>query len=158
MYGEIFAKQAGIAIVHVPYKGANDVAKDFIAGRVHMQFASSSAAVALAKTGEIRMLAVVAHQRSPLFPDLPTMAEQGVTGVDIESWVGWFGPAGMPRAVVAKLNAAINEVLATPKVREEYRLGGAEARGSTPEQFAATVRQTYDDWGRTLQQVGFTKL
>jgi tripartite-type tricarboxylate transporter receptor subunit TctC len=158
MYGEIFARQAGIDIVHVPYKGASDVAKDFIAGRVHLQFASSSAAVALAKSGEIRMLAVVAPRRSPLFPDLPTMAEQGVTGVDIESWVGWFGPAGMPPAVVARLNEAINQALKLPRVRDDYRLGGAEAHGSTPEQFAAMVRDTYNQWGRVLQQIGFTKL
>jgi tripartite-type tricarboxylate transporter receptor subunit TctC len=157
MYGDIFAKKAGIDIVHVPYKGANDVAKDFIAGRVHMQFASSSAAVALAKSGEIRMLAVVAPNRSSLFPDLPTMGQEGVSGVDIESWVGYFGPAGMPAPVVARLNAAINEALKMPKVREDYRQGGAEAKGSTPEEFAAIVRNTYDQWGRTLQQVGFTK-
>jgi len=98
VYGEIFARQSGIDIVHVPYKGANDVAKDFIAGRVQLQFASSSAAVALARTGEIRMLAVVAPRRSELFPDLPTMAEQGVGNMEIDSWIGFFGPgAGADR-------------------------------------------------------------
>lgn len=158
MYGEIFARQAGINMVHVPYKGANDVAKDFIAGRVHLQFASSSAAVALTKTGEIRMLGVVAAKRSTLFPELPTMAEQGVNGVDIESWVGYFGPAGMPPAVVARLNEAINQGLKSPKLREDYRTGGAEAQGSTPEQFGAIVRDTYGQWGRMLQQIGFTKI
>jgi len=158
MYGEIFARQAGIDIVHVPYKGANDVAKDFITGRVHMQFASSSAAVALAKTGEVRMLAVVSAKRSPLFPDLPTMGEQGVSGVDIDSWVGWFGPAGMAPSTVQRLNEAINQVLRLPQLREEYRQGGAEAQGSTPEQFAGIVRGTYDQWGSMLQKIGFTKL
>lgn len=158
MYGEIFARQAGIDIVHVPYKGANDVAKDFIAGRVQLQFASSSAAVTLAKTGQVRMLAVVAPKRSGLFPDLPTMGEQGVSGVDIESWVGYFGPAGMAPQVVAKLNDAIGQVLKMPSVRDEYKKGGAEAQPSSPEQFAAIVRGTYDQWGRTLQQIGFTKI
>ncbi|NML43390.1 tripartite tricarboxylate transporter substrate binding protein [Ramlibacter sp. G-1-2-2] len=158
MYGEIFARQAGIDIVHVPYKGANDVAKDFITGRVHMQFASSSAAVALAKTGEVRMLAVVSAKRSPLFPDLPTMGEQGVSGVDIDSWVGWFGPAGMAPSTVKRLNEAINQVLKLPQLREEYKQGGAEAQGSTPEQFAGIVHGTYDQWGSMLQKIGFTKL
>jgi tripartite-type tricarboxylate transporter receptor subunit TctC len=158
MYGAIFARQAGIDIVHVPYKGANDVSKDFIAGRVHMQFASSSAAVMLAKSGQIRMLAVVGAKRSPLFPDLPTMAEQGVSGVDIDSWVGWFGPANMPPQVVARLNDAINRVLKMPKVQEDFRNAGAEAKGSTPAEFAATVRDTYDQWGRMLAHIGFTKL
>jgi tripartite-type tricarboxylate transporter receptor subunit TctC len=158
IYGEVFAKKAGIAIVHVPYKGANDVAKDFVTGRVHIQFASSSGAVALAKTGEVRMLAVVAPKRSPLFPELPTMGEQGVAGVDIESWVGYFGPAGLPAPVVARLNTAIGEALKVPKLREDYRAGGAEAQGSSPGQFAAMLRETYNAWGTALQQVGFGKM
>jgi len=157
MYGEIFAKKAGIDMVHVPYKGANDVSKDFIAGRVHLQFASSSGAVALARSGQVRMLAVVAPKRSPLFPDLPTMGEQGVSGVDIESWVGYFGPAGMAPKTVAKLNDAIGQALRTPKVREDYRQGGAEAKPSTPAEFAAIVRGTYDQWAQTLQRIGFQK-
>lgn len=157
MYGEILSKQAGIEMVHVPYKGANDVSKDFIAGRVHLQFASSSAAVALAKSGEVRMLAVVAPKRSNLFPDLPTMGEQGMGGVDIESWVGYFGPAGMAPQTVAKLNAALAQALNTPRVREEYRQAGAEAHPSSPEQFAAVVRETYNQWGKMLQQIGYRK-
>ncbi|MBL0421095.1 tripartite tricarboxylate transporter substrate binding protein [Ramlibacter sp. AW1] len=157
LYGEIFARQAGIDMVHVPYKGANDVAKDFISGRVHLQFASSSAAVALAKTGEVRMIGVVAGKRSPLFSDLPTMGEQGVSGVDIESWVGYFGPAGMPPATVRKLNDAIGQVLKMPKLQEDYRQGGAEAKPSTPEEFARIVRGTYDEWAQTLQKIGYAK-
>ena len=158
MYGMIFCKQAGIAMVHVPYKGANDVSKDFIAGRVHVQFASSSAAVALANTGKVRMLAVVGAKRSPLFPDLPTMAEQGVSGMDIDSWVGYFGPAGMAPATVQRLNASINQVLKMPKVQKDYELAGAEAQGSTPEGFGKILRTTYDQWGGMLEKIGFTKL
>jgi len=157
IYGEIFAKQSGIDIVHVPYKGANDVAKDFIAGRVQLQFASSSAAVALAKSGEVRMLAVVAPKRSTLFPDLPTMAEQGVGNMDIDSWIGFFGPAGMAPQAVAKLNDALTQALKTTKVREDFRLGGVEAQGSTPGQFASVVRDSYTQWGRVLAQIGFKK-
>ncbi|HXE50320.1 MAG TPA: tripartite tricarboxylate transporter substrate-binding protein [Ramlibacter sp.] len=157
VYGEIFARQSGIDIVHVPYKGANDVAKDFIAGRVQLQFASSSAAVALARTGEIRMLAVVAPRRSELFPDLPTMAEQGVGNMEIDSWIGFFGPAGMAPQTVARLNDAISQVLKMPKVRDDFRSGGVEAQTSTPEQFAATVRDSYNQWGRVLAQIGFRK-
>ena len=157
VYGEIFAKQSGIDIVHLPYKGANDVARDFIAGRVQLQFASSSAAVALTKSGEIRMLGVVAPKRSTLFPDLPTMAEQGVSNMDIDSWVGFFGPAGMTPQAVARLNDAIGQAVKLPKVREDFRAGGAEAQGSTPEQFGAIVRDSYNQWGRVLAQIGFTK-
>ena len=86
------------------------------------------------------------------------MGEQGVSGMDIESWVGYFGPAGMAPQTVAKLNDAIGQALRNPKVREEYRQGGAEAQGSTPEQFAAIVRDTYNQWGKMLDKIGFTKL
>ena len=157
IYGEIFGKQAGIDIVHVPYKGANDVAKDFISGRVQIQFASSSAAVSLAKSGEVRMLAIVAPRRSALFPDLPTMAEQGVANMDIDSWIGFFGPAGMAPQTVARLNDAISQSLKTPKVREDFRSGGVEAQTSTPEQFGTIVRDSYNQWGRVLAQIGFRK-
>jgi tripartite-type tricarboxylate transporter receptor subunit TctC len=157
IFGEVFAKQAGIDIVHVPYKGANDVAKDFIAGRVHLQFASSSAAVALARSGEVRMIAAIAPRRSALFPDLPTMTEQGINGVDIESWIGFVGPAGMERKTVARLSEAIGQVLKTPRLIEEFRTGGVEARWAGPEDFAAIIRSSWELWARTLTQVGFKK-
>jgi tripartite-type tricarboxylate transporter receptor subunit TctC len=157
IFGEIFAKQAGIDIVHVPYKGANDVAKDFVTGRVHMQFASSSAAVALAKSGEVRMIAAVAPKRSLLFPELPTMSEQGIVGVDIESWIGFFGPAGMAPPTVARLSEAIGQVLKMPKLQEDFHAGGVEARWVGSEKFAGTVRDSYQLWSRALAQIGFKK-
>ena len=157
IFGQVFAKQAGIDIVHVPYKGANDVAKDFVAGRVHMQFASSSAAVALAKTGQVRMIAAVAPRRSPLFPELPTMGEQGIADVDIESWIGFVGPSGMAPQTVAKLGDALGQVLKMPKVRDDFRAAGVEARWAGPEEFSRIVRESFQLWGRTLAQIGFTK-
>lgn len=157
IFGQIFAKQAGIDIVHVPYKGANDVAKDFIAGRVHLQFASSSAAVALAKSGEVRMIAAVAPKRSALFPDLATMSEQGISGVDIESWIGFVGPAGIPPATTRKLSDGIAQVLAMPKVRDDFRAGGVEAKWLSPEDFAAAIRNSYQLWASALANIGFKK-
>ena len=157
IFGQVFAKQAGIDMVHVPYKGANDVAKDFLVGRVHLQFASSSGAVALVKSGEIRMIAAVAPKRSALFPDLPTMAEQGIQGVDIESWIGFVGPAGMEPAIVAKLNDAIGQVVGTPKIRQDFRTGGVEAAAATPQQFAAMIRESYNLWAKTVANIGLVK-
>lgn len=157
IFGQIFAKQAGIDIVHVPYKGANDVAKDFVAGRVHLQFASSSAAVALAKSGEVRMIAAVAPKRSGLFPDLATMSEQGISGVDIESWIGFVGPAGLPPATTKKLSDGIAQVLAMPKLRDDFRAGGVEAKWLSPEDFAAAIRNSYQLWASALANIGFKK-
>jgi tripartite-type tricarboxylate transporter receptor subunit TctC len=133
------------------------VAKDFISGRVHLQFASSSAAVALAKSGEVRMIAAVAPKRSALFPDLPTMSEQGISGVDIESWIGFVGPAGMEPRTVAKLSDAVGQILKMSKIREDFRVGGVEAKWAGPDEFAGMVRNSYQLWERTLAQVGFKK-
>jgi tripartite-type tricarboxylate transporter receptor subunit TctC len=157
IFGQVFARQAGIDMVHVPYKGANDVAKDFIAGRVHLQFASSSAAVALVKSGEIRMVAAVAPKRSALFPDLPTMSEQGIAGVDIESWIGFVGPAGMDPTVTSKLSDAIAQVLAMPKVRDDFRAGGVEAKWLGPQDFAGAIRNSYQLWEKALGAINFQK-
>lgn len=157
IFGQVFARQAGIDIVHVPYKGANDVAKDFVTGRVHLQFASSSAAVALARSGEVRMIAAVAPRRSALFPDLPTMGEQGISGIDIESWIGFVGPAGMDAKTTARLGEAIRQVLDTPKVREDFRNGGVEARWLGPQEFAGAIRTSYQLWEKALGAIGFQK-
>ena len=157
IFGSVFARQAGIDIVHVPYKGANDVAKDFVTGRVHMQFASSTAAVALAKSGEVRLIGTVAPRRSALFPDLPTMKEQGIANVDIDSWIGIVGPAGMEPQTVAKLSDAIGQVMKLPKVREDFLAGGAEPRWLNAQDFGGAVRESYQLWGKTLANIGFRK-
>ena len=157
IYGQMFARQAGIDIVHVPYKGANDVAKDFIAGRVHLQFASSSAAVALAKSGELRLLALVAPQRSSLFPELPTMGEQGIKGIEIESWIGFVGPAGIPPATVHRLSEAFAQILKTPSIQEAFRAGGVEAKWAGPDEFSMIIRNSYRQWGQTLGELGYKK-
>jgi tripartite-type tricarboxylate transporter receptor subunit TctC len=157
IFGQVFGKQAGIDIVHVPYKGANDVAKDFISGRVHMQFASSTAAVTLAKSGEVRLIGAVAPRRSSLFPDLPTMKEQGIANIDIESWIGFVGPAGMEPQTVAKLSDAVNQVLKTQKMRDDFRNGGVEPKWAGPGEFSAAVRESYNLWARTLANIGFKK-
>ena len=157
IFGQMFARQAGIDIVHVPYKGANDVAKDFMAGRVHLQFASSSAAVALARSGEVRMIAAVAPRRSALFPDLPTMSEQGISGVDIESWIGFVGPAGLEPKTTARLAEAIAQVLAMPKVRDEFRSGGVDAAWLGPQDFARAIRESYQLWEKALAGINYTK-
>ena len=157
IFGQMFARQAGIDIVHVPYKGANDVAKDFIAGRVHLQFASSSAAVALAKTGELRLLALVAQHRSTLFPELPTMGEQGIKGIDIESWIGFVGPSGMAPATVNRLSEALAQILKSPGIQEAFRSGGVEAKWAGPEEFSSIIRNSHRQWGQTLGELGYKK-
>ena len=157
IYGEAFVKKTGTDAVHIPYKGGSDAAKDLIAGRVQYMFDSASSAIITSGTGKVKVLAVAANARIPALPDVPTFAEQGFAGLDLPSWLGFYGPANMPPAVVEKLNTALGKVLAMPQVREFYRNGGYEAAGSSAQEFAQVTRTTYEQWGAMVQQVGLTK-
>ncbi|MBO9515295.1 MAG: tripartite tricarboxylate transporter substrate binding protein [Variovorax sp.] len=157
IYGEAFVKKTGIDAVHIPYKGGSDAAKDLIGGRVQYMFDSASSAVITSATGKVKILAVAASARIAALPEVPTFAEQGFTGLDLPSWLGFYGPARMPAPVVATLNAALAKVLAMPQVQEFYRSGGYEAGASTPDEFASITRSTYERWGTMVQQVGLTK-
>ncbi|EJE51850.1 hypothetical protein PMI14_03490 [Acidovorax sp. CF316] len=157
IYGEAFVRQAGLDAVHVPYKGGADAAKDFLAGRVQFYFDAAPNAIQNTATGKVRMLAVAAPQRSPLLPDVPTMGEQGVSGIDMASWLGFYGPARMPAPVLERLNAALAQVLAMPATRDFFRQGAYEAESSSPAALAALTRTTYDQWGETIRKLGLTK-
>lgn len=157
IYGEAFAQQTGLDVVHVPYKGGADAAKDFLAGRVQYYFDAAPNAIQNTATGKVRMLAVAAPKRSAMLPDVPTMTEQGVSGVDMPSWLGFFGPARMPAPVVARLNAALAQVLAMPATRDFFRQGAYEAESSSPAQLAELTRATYDQWGEMIRKLGLVK-
>lgn len=157
IYGEAFLKRTGIDAVHVPYKGGSDAAKDLIGARVEYMFDSASSALITLASGKVKIIAVAAGARIPALPDVPTFKEQGVSGLDLPSWLGFYAPANMPAPVLAKLNAALVQVLAMPQVREFYRNGGYEAGGSTPKEFANITRATYDKWGEMVKQVGLAK-
>ncbi|HYF20679.1 MAG TPA: tripartite tricarboxylate transporter substrate binding protein, partial [Ramlibacter sp.] len=157
LFGQLLAKQFGLDMVHVPYKGAGDVQKDLVAGRVQLMFAAAGGAVQFVRTGNVRMVGVAAPKRSHLLPGVPTLSEQGSTGLDIDGWVGFFGPAKMPPAVVSRLNAALAKVLADPRVKGEFEKGAYEAVSSSPQAFAASVRESYDRWGRIAAELGVQK-
>ena len=120
-------------------------------------FDSASSAIITSATGKVKVLAIAANARIAALPDVPTFAEQGYAGLDLPSWLGFYGPAHMPAPVVAKLNAALTRVLAMPQVREFYLSGGYEAGATTPEEFAGITRSTYERWGALVQQVGLAK-
>jgi tripartite-type tricarboxylate transporter receptor subunit TctC len=157
IYGEMFLKKTGTEAVHVPYKGGSDAAKDLIGGRVQLFFDSAASAIITAGTGKVKIIGIASESRIPALPDVPTLAEQGVAGLDLPSWLGFYGPAKMPPAVVATLNGGIAKALAMPDVKEFFRKGGYEAGGMSPEDFARLTRVTYDRWGAMIQQLGMTK-
>ena len=157
IFGQVFARNTGIDMVHVPYKGGADLAADLIENRVQLAFDAAPAAIQNAKSGKTKIIGVGAPARSPFLPNVPTLVEQGVPGLDITSFLGWFGPAKMPPETVRKLNAALKEAIAQPAVRDFYAQGAYTAESSSPEELAAAVKSAYDAWGALVRQAGIPK-
>ena len=152
--GELFKFMTGVQIVHVPYRGGALAIQDLMAGRVDVMFESLQSIAPFAHAGKVHALAVTADHRSPAFPDLPTVAEAGVPGYDAATWTGVIAPAGVPRPVVDKLNAAINKALKSPAFVQKFEKTGDEPGGGTPEEFAATIRKDSAKWGDVIARAG----
>ena len=152
--GELFKNMTGTEIVHVPYRGGAAAINDLIAGRVDFMFESLNSISPHAKSGNVRALGVSGDRRSPAFPDLPTVAEAGVTGYSAPTWSGLIGPAGLPRDVLAKLNEALNRAVSTPAFKERFGQIGDEPAGGTPEEFAATMQVELAKWKDVVQRSG----
>ena len=137
--GEMFKQSAGIDVVHIPFKGIPESLTDVISGRVQFSMAPIASSVSLIKEGRLRALGVSSKKRSSLYPDLPTIAEQGITGFEWDSWGGLLAPAKTPRAVINKLNREVVKILAQPDIIEKFRALGAEPNPTTPEEMDAYV-------------------
>jgi tripartite-type tricarboxylate transporter receptor subunit TctC len=152
--GELFKYMTGTDIVHVPYKGGAMAINDLIAGHVQVMFESLNSISTHARSGKVKALAVSGSKRSVGFPDLPTIAEAGVPGYDAATWTGVIGPAGMPRPIVLKLNAAINQAIAGPTFLARFAQIGDEPAGGTPEDFAETIRRDSAKWAEVVRRSG----
>ena len=152
--GELFKFMTGTNIVHVPYRGGALAINDLIAGHVDLMFESLQSIAVFARAGKVRALGVSGATRSPAFPDLPTIAEAGVPGYLAPTWTGVIAPAGMSRAIVDKLNAAINKALASEAFKEKFAKIGDEPGGGTPEEFAATIRTDFAKWADVIKRSG----
>jgi tripartite-type tricarboxylate transporter receptor subunit TctC len=152
--GELFKFMTGTEIVHVPYKGGAPAINDLLAGRVQMMFESLNSIAPFARSGAVRALAVSGDHRSAAFPDLPTVAEAGVPGYSAPTWSGVIAPAGVPRPIIDRLNAAINRALQSQAMRQFYASIGDEPAGGTPEEFAALIAADSDKWGEVIKRAG----
>ena len=152
--GELFKYMTGTDIVHVPYKGGAMAINDLIAGHVQVMWESLNSIAPHARSGKVRALAVSGAKRSPAFPDLPTIAEAGVPGYEAGSWTGVIVPAGLPRAVLNRLNLAVNEAIRSRLFVERFTLLGDEPAGGTPEQFAELIRTDSARWGEVIRRSG----
>ena len=143
---ELLMRQAHLKLTHVPYKGSGPAITDLLGSQVDAMMDQLTASIGHIKEGRIKALAVTSRARSPLLPNVPTLAELGVTGYEASTWTGIVGPAGMPPAVVEKLHAAIRRALSVESVRERYKSMGVELMDMTQPEFSAYVRADYEKW------------
>ena len=154
MAAELYKMMAGVDILHVPYKGSSFAMTDLLGGQVQLMFDNMPSALPQVKAGKLRALAVTSPKRSSALPDVPTMDEEGLKGFDATSWFGLLAPAGTPKDIIAKLNAAAVKALATPEMRERLASQGAEAVGNTPDQFAAFIKAEIEKWAKIVKASG----
>ena len=151
---EQFKIEAGMDLVHVPYKGLPGAIVDLIAGRVDVMMMTTAAAATHVQSGQLRMLAVVSPSRSPLSPDMPTLAEQGYPHVRGASWYGLLAPAGTPSEVLARLNTEMNAILAEKPVRDAFAKQGLEATGGTALRLAEAMASERELWRKIAELTG----
>ena len=153
--GELLKARSGLEMTHVPYKGSGPALIDLAAGNVQVLFVDIAGALPHIKSGKIVPLAVGGSKRSALLPDLPTVAEASkLADFEVSAWMGVLAPAGTPPAVIAQLNTALGKVLATAEIRERFAALGAEPLWSSPEEFAAHIRNETAKWSRLVKATG----
>ena len=149
--GALLENAAGIDLIHAPYKSGAAGATDLMGGQVQMMFEQMYSAMPAIKGGRLRALAITSKTRSPLLPDLPTMAEQGFPAIEVLNWQGLIAPKGISPELVKTLNAALNKALQDPEVKEKILSQGNEMGGGTPEVFAALIKTEAPRWGKVVR-------
>jgi tripartite-type tricarboxylate transporter receptor subunit TctC len=151
---EQFKALAGVSLVHVPYKGSGPAVIDLVAGRLHLTFENLPTVLPHVRSGKLKMLAVGTRSRSAFVPEYPTIAEAGVPGYESSTAFGVLLPAKAPAAIVARLNRETVKILQTPELKERLSTQGLEAVGSTPEQYAAHLKEELARYGRIAKAAG----
>jgi len=151
---EMFNTMAGVRLVHVPYKGNAEVYNALLGGHIKVHFSLVPSGIAHVRAGKLRVLAVTSEKRLPYLPDVPTIAESGFPTYEISSWQGMLAPAGTRPKVIAKINGEVIELLKTPAMRERMAREGADAVGSSPQQFGQRLKSEVDKWARVAKAAG----
>ena len=152
--GELFKREAGVDMLHVPYKGGAPALQALLAGDTQLMFDNLANSTPQLKAGKLKALAVTTAKRSALAPELPTLAETGLPGFDIYTWWGFLAPAGTPKEIVAKWNAEVTRILSTPEMRAFFAQQGAEPSPTTPEQFSALIRSEIPKYAKIVKESG----
>jgi tripartite-type tricarboxylate transporter receptor subunit TctC len=151
---ELFKSMTGVKITHVPYKGAPHAATDLVAGHIDMMFSSIALMLPHIQAHRVRLLGIASMKRSPQLPDVPTLSESGVPGYEAISWFGLLAPAKTPRSIVAKVNAALEQVVRNPETRRLLQTQGADPVASSPEEFAALIRSESEKYAKVVKSSG----
>jgi tripartite-type tricarboxylate transporter receptor subunit TctC len=152
--GELVRRMAGVNIVHVPYKGSGALLPDLLAGRVPMMFENIAIMTPHIKKGALRPIAISSAKRTPLLPDVPTVAETGLAGFEVLGWFAVLAPARTPQEVIRRLNNDINAALVKPAIVTRFAELGAEPLTGTPDQAAAFMRGEQEKWGKIIRDAG----
>ena len=140
--------------MHIPYKGSAGAENDLVAGTIPAMFLPIHVALPKLKAGQIKLLGSTLRERHPLFPDIPSLNEQGITGYDVDLWLGVWGPANMPADLVLKINTDLRAIVATPEMRDQLASQGLIPNTNTPEQFAKMVRDDHARWAKVVRDAG----
>jgi tripartite-type tricarboxylate transporter receptor subunit TctC len=151
---ELFRRMGGVAVVHIPYKGATPSMIDLLAGRVAFSIDSPASHGPHVKAGKLRALAVTSRERLAAFPEVPTMTEAGLPGYEYHGWIGLLAPAGTPAEIIRRLNAELVKALRSPVAKEWFAAQGGVAVGDSPAEFAAYIRAEYEKWGKVVREAG----
>jgi tripartite-type tricarboxylate transporter receptor subunit TctC len=154
--GELFNIQAGTKLQHIPYKGSGPAMTGLVGGEVPLSFENPVSALQHVQTGKLKVLAVTGAKRSEKLPDIPTVAELGLTGFDAKPWYGLLGPANMPADITNKLNEAVADILNSSAIKQRLDQLGAEPMKMTPGQFQAYVTEELEKWTRVVKVSGAT--
>ena len=152
--GEAFKTEAGVDMVHIPYKGGAPAMQALLAGDTQLMFDNLSNSTPQLKAGKIKALAVTTAKRSALAPELPTLAEAGLPGFDIYTWWGFMAPAGTPKEIIAKWNAEVTRILVTPEMKAFFAQQGAEPAPTSPEEFSALIRREITKYAKIVKDSG----
>lgn len=152
--GEMFKKQAGVEMVHVPYKGASPAVMDLLGGQVDIMFDTVALSLPHIKAGKLRPLAVTTLDRSSALPDIPTMRQAGLPDYDMSAWIGLLAPAGTPADVLEKIGRDAREVVSAPDMKARYSAAGMESAPSSSADFGSRIRKELDGYGQLIREAG----
>lgn len=154
MAGEIFASMTGIKLVHVPYKGGGPAHAGLLGGESTMMFDTAASILPHVRAGKLRALAIARAQRLPEYPDLPTFAEAGVAGYEVNAWYSMHAPAGVPAQIIARVNRELVRILKLPDIQERLKVLGSEGIGNSPEEFGKFVRAESTKYAKAIRDAG----